>query len=134
MAFTSDGQVFLRDVTKKDASPVEITPEDETFTDLAWGPTTATNTIAMVKRGDGASLADLETSLCFGRLTAQRMQTSCKPVSDNVLGRKLNWTPTARRCWRSASSRDGNEIGMLGYTTQEAVLGATRTTGRRRAS
>ncbi|MET0768367.1 MAG: PASTA domain-containing protein, partial [Solirubrobacteraceae bacterium] len=118
VAFTSDGQVFLRDVTKKDATPFEITPEDETFTDLSWAPTTATNTIAMVKRGDGASLADLETSLCFGRLTSRRMDTSCKPVSDNVIGRKLNWSPDGKTLLAFASSRDGTEIGMLGYTSK----------------
>jgi beta-lactam-binding protein with PASTA domain len=119
VAFTSDGQVFLLDVTKKDASPDPITLENETFTDLAWAPTTATNTIAMVKRGDGASLADLETSLCFGRLTSQRMETNCKPVSDNVIGRKLNWSPDGKTLLAFASTRDGNEIGMLGYESKK---------------
>ena len=73
----------------------------------------------MVKRGDGASLADLETSLCFGRLTAQRMDTNCKPVSDNVIGRKLNWSDDGKTLLAFATTRDGNEIGMLGYTSKK---------------
>jgi Tol biopolymer transport system component len=119
VAFTSDGQVFVRNVSREDASPIAITAESETFTDLAWAPTADTNTIAMVKRGGaGTSLQDTETSLCFGRLTARRMDTNCKPVSDNVIGRKLNWSPDGRTLLAFATTRDGAELGMLGYRSK----------------
>jgi beta-lactam-binding protein with PASTA domain len=119
VAFTSDGQVFVRNLTKKDASPIAVTAEDQTFTDLAWAPTAETDTIAMLKRGGGGTLADEETSLCFGRLAGGQLNPRCKPVSDNVLGRKLNWSPNGKRLLAFAATRDGSEIGMLGYRSEK---------------
>ena len=73
VAYTSDGQVFLRNVLDKDAAPRPLTKEGEKFHDLAWAPNADVNTLALIKDAPGGtSLADTKTSLCFGAIGRAR--------------------------------------------------------------
>ena len=92
IAYTSDGQVFLKNLADKDGSPIPLTKEGERFRDLAWAPTADVNTLALIKSGTGDQLSDAQSSLCFGAIDAKGMTTACKPVSENLLGRKINWS------------------------------------------
>ena len=122
VAYTSDGQVFLKQIDKKDASPVPLTKEGERFTDLAWAPTADINNIAMLKRDGGTTLADTKTSLCFERVTADGGTPNCKDPSDFVLGRKINWSPDGKTLLVFGASRDATKFGMVGLRVREAVL------------
>jgi len=114
IAFTSDGQVFLRDLGKK-AAPIPLTAKGERFTELAWAPTVGANVVAMVKRA-GDTLATAKTSLCFARVSGGGAKTRCKPPSPNVLGRKINWAgKNGKTLLVWGASPEGNQFGVIRY-------------------
>ena len=123
VAFTSEGQVFLRNLLDKDATPQALTKEGERFRDLAWAPTTDVNTLAMIKSGEGTQLSDAQTSLCFGAIGREGMETNCKDPSENVLGRKINWSPDGKTLLVFGGKPDGSEIGMIELRQRAPVLG-----------
>jgi Tol biopolymer transport system component len=118
VAFKSDGQIFLRDLTKKDATNVPITSKEDHFTDLAWAPTTdGTNVLALVKR-EGDDPATAKTSLCFAKVDADGTTPRCKPPSPNLLGRKINWSRDGRTLlvW---GAKPPDTFGMVEYTSKK---------------
>ena len=119
IAYTSDGQVFLKNLADKDGSPIPLTKEGERFRDLAWAPTADVNTLALIKAGTGDQLSDAQSSLCFGAIDAQGMSTACKPVSENLLGRKINWAPDGKSLLVFAAKPDGSAFGMMEFTTDK---------------
>ena len=119
IAYTSDGQVFLKNLADKDGSPIPLTKEGERFRDLAWAPTADVNTLALIKSGTGDQLTDAQSSLCFGAIDAQGMTTACKPVSENLLGRKINWAPDGKSLLVFAAKPDGSAFGMMEFTTDK---------------
>ena len=118
VAFTSEGQVFLRDLLEKDATPAALTEEGERFRDLAWAPTVDVDTLAMIKSGEGTQFSDAQTSLCFGAIGREGMETRCMAPSENVLGRKVNWSPDGTTLLVFGGKRDGTEIGMVQYASR----------------
>ncbi|MEZ0293667.1 MAG: PASTA domain-containing protein, partial [Solirubrobacteraceae bacterium] len=119
IAYTSDGQVFLKNLADKDGSPIPLTKEGERFRDLAWAPTADVNTLALIKAGTGDQLSDAQSSLCFGAIDAQGMSTACKPVSENLLGRKISWAPDGKSLLVFAAKPDGSAFGMMEFTTDK---------------
>jgi hypothetical protein len=99
--------------------PIPLTKEGETFTDLAWAPTTDINNIAMLKRDGGTTLADTKTSLCFERVTSDGGTPNCKDPSDVVLGRKINWSVDGKTLLVFGASRDATKFGMVGYESKK---------------
>ena len=63
VAYTADGRVMLKDLTKKNSSPVPLTPEGERYADLAWAPTADVNLIAMRDDPD-----DGDSDLCLANV------------------------------------------------------------------
>ncbi len=118
VAYTSDGQVFLRNLTDPDASPQALTKADEDFRDLAWAPTA--NTLAMIKDGGGTTAADAQSSLCFGAIDASGMRTRCMAPSDILLGRKVNWGPDGKSLLVVGQSRDASQLGMVRFRSRRA--------------
>ena len=97
VAYTADGRVMLKDLTKKNSAAVELTPAGREFADLAWAPTADRNVLAMdeVIRDAEGNMTD--TDLCFGadqghrdrRSTASRSRTSRS-------SRHLHWAADGR--------------------------------------
>jgi beta-lactam-binding protein with PASTA domain len=72
VAYTADGRVMLKDLTKKNSKAIPLTPPDRIFGNLAWAPTGDTNLIAMNSENpDGsrdmclASVGDETTVECI---------------------------------------------------------------------
>jgi beta-lactam-binding protein with PASTA domain len=119
IAYTSDGQVFLKNLADKDGSPIELTKKGEEFRDLEWAPTADVNTLALIKDGGGTSLAEAKSQLCFGAIDGSGMRTTCKPPSENLLGRKINWAPDGRSLLVFAAKPDGSAFGMMQFTSEK---------------
>ena len=118
MAFTSEGQVFLRDLLDKDATPQPLTKNGELFRDLAWAPTVDVNTLAMIESNAARQIPDVRSALCFGAINRDGMVTRCMEPSENVLGRKINWSPDGTTLLVFGGKPDGSEIGMIEYVSE----------------
>ena len=118
VAFTSDGQVFVRDLAKQDAAPVALTQKGERFSDLSWAPTGDQNVLALIKR-EGDDAATAKTSLCFGTIDQDGMETRCRPPAPNLLGRKINWSANGKTLLVWGATPDFTQFGMIRYTNKE---------------
>jgi hypothetical protein len=119
VAFTSSGQVFVRNLKKKDAVPVRLTSKPDHYTDLAWAPPAATvNVLALIKGENLDDPASAKTSLCFGRITDKGMKPRCKDPSPNLLGRKINWSPNGKTLLVFGATPDFNQFGMIRYRSR----------------
>ena len=47
------------------------------------------------------------------------MATACKPVSENLLGRKINWSLDGKSLLVFAAKPDGSAFGMMEFTTDK---------------
>ena len=72
VAYTADGRVMLKDLTKKNSAAVALTPAGEKFENVAWAPTADKNVIAMNDVGD-----DGDTDLCLGAIKTDGTDVSC---------------------------------------------------------
>jgi beta-lactam-binding protein with PASTA domain len=113
IAYTSDGQVFLDDLTKPDATPQDLTQKGEKFSDLAWAPTAGVNVLAMAKIADGAS------DLCLGRIGGDGMTTSCKDEPDITIERKINWAPDGRSILAWGFRAGTTKFGIVRWKTSK---------------
>ena len=114
IAYTADGQVFLRDLTKPDATPQALTKKGEKFSDLVWAPPANVNVLAMAKIVDGAS------DLCLGRIGADGLQDlSCKEEPDFSIERKINWAPDGRSILAWGFKTGTTKFGIVRWTTKK---------------
>ena len=97
-AYIDDGRAMLKDLTKKNAAPVPLTPEGESYADLAWGPTADVNLIAMRDDPDDGS-----SDLCLANVKGDETDITCKEEPSFAIIRALHWCqgraldPRARR-------------------------------------
>src|SRR4029079_15430155 len=63
VAYIADGRVTLKDITKKNASPLSLTPAADKYDNLAWAPIADKNVLAMSKVGDPVN------QLCVAAIT-----------------------------------------------------------------
>ena len=77
VAYTSDGRVMLKDLTKKNSAAVPLTPAGREFADTAGAPTADRNVIAMdeVTRDGQGFVTD--TDLCFGDIKSDGTDINC---------------------------------------------------------
>ena len=114
IAYTSDGQVFLRDLTKPDATPQELTKKGEKFSDLAWAPTASVNVLALAKIVDGAS------DLCLGRIGRDGLDgLSCKEEPDFSIERKINWAPDGKSILAWGFKTGTQKFGIVEWRTRK---------------
>ena len=113
IVFTSDGQVFLSNRDKPDQSPLPLTQQGETFSDLAWAPTTTANVLAMAKRSDTAS------DLCLGKIDADGMKPVCKEEDGTSIERKINWAPDGKSILAWGFDTQTNAFGMVQWKTKK---------------
>jgi beta-lactam-binding protein with PASTA domain len=112
VAYTSEGQVFLSNRDKPDASPFPLTKEGETFSDLAWAPTTDADVLAMAKIADGKS------DLCLGAVDVKGMTPNCKDEPETIIERKINWAPDGKSILAWGFKDGTREFGMVQWKTK----------------
>ena len=113
VAYTSEGQVFLANLSKPDEAPKELTKKGEKFSDLAWAPPADVNVLAMAKIVDGAS------DLCLGKIDADGMTTACKEEPDITIERKINWAPDGKSILAFGFEPGTRKFGMVRWETKE---------------
>ena len=90
-AYIDDGRAMLKDLTKKNAAPVPLTPEGERYADLAWGPTADVNLIAMRDDPDDGS-----SDLCLANVKGDETDITCKEEPSFSIIRALHWAKNGR--------------------------------------
>jgi beta-lactam-binding protein with PASTA domain len=111
VAYTSDGQVVLDDLTKPDEAQRELTKKGERFSDLAWAPTANVNVIAMAKFADGTS------DLCLMRV-GREVNTVCKEEPELAIARKVNWAPDGKSIL-AFGGKPPDKFGIIRWTTKK---------------
>jgi beta-lactam-binding protein with PASTA domain len=88
------GQLFLRDMTKKNATAKQLTSQSDFITNPAWAPTGDANVIAMVGWTDN----NTKNALCLARLGKSGLSApQCKPLPGNVLiGHAIHWSKNGK--------------------------------------
>jgi beta-lactam-binding protein with PASTA domain len=114
IAYTSDGQVFLRDLTKRNKPAEALTKKGEQFSDLTWAPTADVNAIALAKKTDDAS------DLCFLSIGAQGASPPrCKTEPELNIERKINWAPDGKSILAWGFKAGTQKFGMVQWTTDK---------------
>jgi len=90
VAYVGGGRVFLANLERPNASPVELTTGTDEFSDLAWAPTADLNLLAMSR------LKGQDRDLCLGRITRDGMTPACKPEPRFSVGQAIHWAPDGR--------------------------------------
>jgi beta-lactam-binding protein with PASTA domain len=94
VAYTSDGRIFLRDVSKKDEPAVPLGNQGDDFANLAWAPTADQNVIAMSKVVGKPE--DNQSDLCFGVITKDPLKVSCIDEPGFNVQRAIHWSADGR--------------------------------------
>ena len=91
--YSSGGQLFLRDMTKKNATAKPLTSQSDFITNPAWAPTGNANVIAMVG-WTGQNTPTPKNALCLASLGQSGLSApQCKPLPGNVLiGHAIHWS------------------------------------------
>jgi beta-lactam-binding protein with PASTA domain len=113
VAYQVAGQVFLRNLDRPDASPVQLTGPGEEYGDLAWAPTTDRNLLAMA-RVDGN-----DRNLCFGEITRQGMQPKCLDEAQHSIGVAIHWAPDGKSILATGVNEEGR-VGIVRWTSDKA--------------
>jgi beta-lactam-binding protein with PASTA domain len=92
VAYTADGQLMLKDVTKDNTRPVPLRPASEHYGDLAWAPNPEANVIAM--RSDPLNSDD--NDLCFAEVRRDATDISCKAEPSFAPTRAMHWSQDGR--------------------------------------
>jgi beta-lactam-binding protein with PASTA domain len=90
VAYTSDGQVFLVDLTKKNSAPIALTPAGVQYSNLAWAPVADRNVLALERTDQTTGDSDL----CLSQITKDLPITvNCIVEPDFTVSRSLHWSP-----------------------------------------
>ena len=85
------GRIFLKDMTKPDATAQDLTAEGDFYGDLAWAPTADVNVLAMDRR------TDTDSDLCFGQITGKGMEPiQCIKEPKFQVTRSIHWSPDGK--------------------------------------
>jgi PASTA domain/WD40-like Beta Propeller Repeat len=105
VVYSAGGQLFLRDMTKKNATASPITSQSDIITNPSWAPTGNANVIAMI----GWNQAHTRTGLCLSALTKSGLAPVCKQVPNLNVGHSIHWT------------KDGKTLLAFGQTPTTGV-------------
>jgi beta-lactam-binding protein with PASTA domain len=113
IAYVANRQVFLKDMTKKDATAVPLTDPGDKFSDLAWAPTVDQNVIAMFRdKSPGGKNEDQD--LCLLRVLKEPQAPQCISEPDFNVEKVVRW------------SYDGKSIFALGVKPNNTGFGIVR--------
>jgi beta-lactam-binding protein with PASTA domain len=91
VAYTADGRVMLKDLTKKNSAAVGLTKAGDKFENVAWAPTADVNLIAM---NDVQASGD--TDLCLGNIKTDGTDVTCMKEPGFAVIRHLHWSTDGR--------------------------------------
>ncbi|HEY6889075.1 MAG TPA: PASTA domain-containing protein, partial [Solirubrobacter sp.] len=120
VAYTADGRVMLKDLTKKNAAAVPLTPSGREFADLAWAPTADRNVIAMdeVTRDGQGFVTD--TDLCFGDIKSDGTEINCIKEPDFSVIRHIHWGTDGRSILGvGVKSGGGGQFGIVRWKVKD---------------
>jgi beta-lactam-binding protein with PASTA domain len=100
VAYTRDGRVVVVNVNRLDAGADPLTPEGDTYADLAWAPTTERDVLAMGKETAG------DRDLCFGRIARGAMTPECIEEPDMLVGSAFHWAPNGKSIFGTGVDTD----------------------------
>jgi beta-lactam-binding protein with PASTA domain len=103
--YSAGGQLFLKDMTKKNATATPVTSQSDFITNPSWAPTGNANVIAMI----GWNKDHSRTALCLSTLTKSGLSPVCKQVPDLNVGHSIHW------------SNDGKTLLAFGQTPTTGV-------------
>jgi WD40 repeat protein len=91
VAYTGDGEIFLKDITKKDAPSIPLPHGSDKYENLAWAPTADVNLLAMTQTIGNPD--DNNTDLCLGVITNNPIAVKCFDEPSFSVTRALHWSP-----------------------------------------
>src|SRR5262249_44203871 len=95
VAYTSDGKIFLKDITKKDAPSIPLPHGNDVYADLAWAPTPEVNLLAMSQTIGNPD--DDNSDLCLAVITKHPIDVKCFDEPDFSVKRAIHWSPDGRQ-------------------------------------
>src|SRR4051812_36856123 len=98
VAYTADGKIFLKDITKKEAPSIPLPHGNDSYENLTWAPTPEVNLLAMTQTLSDPNdpNAPLDTDLCFGVITKEPLAVKCFDEPGFAVGRALHWSSDGR--------------------------------------
>jgi Tol biopolymer transport system component len=113
VAYVGNGRVFLKDMTKPDATAQPLTAAGDEFSDLAWAPTADVNVLAMARHNSGG-----DADLCLGQITGQGMSVGCIKEPSFTIGRNIHWSPDGKQILAVGSPKPG-VFGMVRWRSKK---------------
>ena len=95
VAYTADGKIFLKDITKKEAPSIPLPHGNDVYENLAWAPTPEVNLLAMTQTIGNPD--DNNSDLCLGVITKEPLDVKCFDEPGFSVTRALHWSPDGRQ-------------------------------------
>jgi beta-lactam-binding protein with PASTA domain len=92
VAFTADGKMMLKDISKKNSSPVPAA-KSGLFSNLAWAPTADVNIIAASSQPPDDNP---DSDLCLANIQGENTEVSCLAEPSFAVIRSLHWAKNGR--------------------------------------
>jgi WD40 repeat protein len=114
VAYTADGKIFLKDITKKEAPSIPLPHGNDIYENLAWAPTPEINLLAMTQTLSDPNdpNAPLNTDLCLGVITKEPLAVKCFDEPTFAVGRALHWSSDGRQIL-GVGTKGGNVFGIV---------------------
>jgi beta-lactam-binding protein with PASTA domain len=95
VAYTADGKIFLKDITKKEAPAIPLPHGNDVYENLAWAPTPEVNLLAMDQIIGNPD--DHNSDLCLGVISKEPLDVKCFDEPDFSVSRAIHWAPDGRQ-------------------------------------
>ncbi len=118
IAYVSGRRVFLKEVAKKDASPVPVTKAGEVYSDLAWAPTLDVNLVAMF-RDKSPAKNHTDQDLCLLQITDEGQPPQCISDPNINLEKVVRWAPDGKSIFAFGVKGPGT-FGIVRYKSKKA--------------
>jgi Tol biopolymer transport system component len=112
-AYIADGRIMLKDLTKKNAAAVALTPAGDDYSNLDWAPTADVNALAMSKAIGGDAKTAKDTDLCLAQITKDPLAPQCITEPDFSVSRAIHWAPNGKAILAFAVKNDLSAFGMV---------------------
>jgi len=113
VAYSADGRIMLKDITKDNADAVPLTPAGSDDSNLAWAPIADTNVIAFTR----ATAQDAD--LCLGKITRDGMDANCIIEPKVTPNRVVHWAPDGKSILAFAGKNDQSAAGIMRWRLKQ---------------